>query len=298
MNSASHKPNLFIIGAMKSGTSSLHLYLDEHPDIFMCQPKEPSYFVESSQLKDYWKLMWEKNYWQKEENYLSLFKDAQNFKIIGESSTTYTKYPRLTGVAQRIKVFNPHAKFIYIMRDPVERTISHYWHTVRWEKEKRTPVQAIKNNRHLQEVSYYAMQLKLFLEIFGKDQIYILTIEEFQNDPENKLSLIFEWLGVKKDFMPFNLKKKDHVTPEEIHKIRGLGLLNKFRHSNIWDAINPIFPKWIKQAARQFSDPPVKKNAINMEDVMDFLRNRQIDETEELVKLLGRDFPEWKTLYG
>ncbi|WP_300458619.1 sulfotransferase [Desulfobacula sp.] len=292
------EPNLFIIGAMKSGTSSLHLYLNEHPDIFMCQPKEPSYFVESNQLKAYWKNMWEKGYWKSIEDYQALFKDANSSKIIGESSTTYSKYPRLTGVAKNIKAFNPEAKLIYIMRDPIERTISHYWHNVRWEGETKKPLTAIKINSHYREVSMYALQLKQYLKFFDIEQIYTITIEEFQSNTEKNIQQIFEWLGVEKSFIPVGLNKKDHVTPDKIRQTRGMGILNKFRHSLVWESINHFFPKKIKQFARQISDPPVIKSDVDVGEVVEFLRPMQIKETEELESLLGKKFPEWKTLYN
>ena len=114
------RPNLFIIGAMKSGTSSLHAYLGTHPSVFMCEPKEPGYFVEQLNLK-------RGRGW-----YSKLFHGAEGASIRGESSTEYTKAPMYGGVPQRLAEFNPQAKIIYLMRDPIERSISHYWHMVRW----------------------------------------------------------------------------------------------------------------------------------------------------------------------
>lgn len=292
------KPNLFIIGAMKSGTSSLHLYLDEHPEIFMSQPKEPSYFVSPDQLKNYWRGMWEKRFWENEAKYLSLFQGADRAKIIGESSTTYSKYPKLNGVARRIKEYNSSAKFIYLMRDPVERTISHYWHTVRWEKERRSPIKAIRENPHFLEVSHYAMQLKEFFSFFPMDQIHELTIEAFQKNQEKHLSSLFQWLGVDKGFIPGGLSNKDHVTPEVIHQVKGAGFLDAFRYSKVWEIFNPYFPQRLKDVARSVSDKPVHKSKVNMEEVVSFLKERQLKETEELEALLGRKFPEWKTLHG
>ena len=86
--------NLFIIGAMKSGTTSLHEYLNEHPQIAMSTEKEPGYFVEELSLdKD--------NSW-----YQSLFENTTNELYFGESSTHYAKYPTYDGVAERIKNYN------------------------------------------------------------------------------------------------------------------------------------------------------------------------------------------------
>ena len=118
------KPNLFVIGAMKSGTSSLHYYLAAHPQIFMSDPKEPSYFAVSSRSKSASPQIATQSYCRSEEEYLRLFENAQGATIIGESSTNYTKLNSFTQVPQRIAAFQPDARFIYIMRDPLERTIS------------------------------------------------------------------------------------------------------------------------------------------------------------------------------
>ena len=119
-------PNLFIIGAMKSGTSLIHSYLNAHPSFFMCEPKESCYFVHPAQLDcpNIKKL----ELWKSEEHYLELFQSANTVEIIGEASTLYAKLPRITGVPERIAQFNPDARSIYVMRDPIERAISHYWH--------------------------------------------------------------------------------------------------------------------------------------------------------------------------
>ncbi len=96
------RPNLFIVGSMKSATTSLHNYLDLHPDIFMTKDpwKEPGYFVKEINLGKgiYW--------------YLDLFKDAKNEKFLGESSVGYTRSPNYPGVPERIHDFCPNAKII------------------------------------------------------------------------------------------------------------------------------------------------------------------------------------------
>ena len=112
------RPNLFIIGAMKSGTTTLHEYLDSHPQIAMSRIKEPGFFVEELTLR------------QGEDWYLSLFEQDDRFRYRGESSTHYTKLPVFRGVAERLSRFNPEARLIYIMRNPIERLVSHYWHNI------------------------------------------------------------------------------------------------------------------------------------------------------------------------
>ncbi len=88
------KPNLFIIGAMKSGTSSLHNHLNMHPQIAMSAVKEPSYFTAARPSPDSLKA------------YMTLFDQSTTARYYGESSTNYTKLPLYSGVAERIHDYN------------------------------------------------------------------------------------------------------------------------------------------------------------------------------------------------
>src|SRR5277367_2746147 len=171
------KPGLFLIGAMKSGTNYLRKLLDLHPSIFMTEADEPSYFVDPQELKAIWPEMWARGYWRDERNYLRLFASAGEATVLGEASTNYAKSPLVTGVVERIHAFNPDARLIYLLRDPVERTISHYWHMVRYHSECRSIAAAIRHDTQYVAVSHYAMQLAPFRERFGDDRIMVLTHE-------------------------------------------------------------------------------------------------------------------------
>jgi hypothetical protein len=168
---------LFVIGAMKSGTTYPNKLLAAHPAIFMCSPEEPSYFVDPGQLRTLWPEAWDLGFWRGEERYLRLFRSAGDAVFLGEASTNYTKRQLVSGVPERIHAFNPDARFIYIMRDPVERTISHYWHMVRYHAERRPILETIRTEPQYLDVSHYAMQLVPFLELFGRDRVAVLTFE-------------------------------------------------------------------------------------------------------------------------
>jgi hypothetical protein len=280
------RPNLFVIGAMKSGTTSLHSYLQCHPDIFMCEPKEPFYFVE------------EKNWKRGKGWYLNLFDDAGDKRIIGESTTGYTKRPKHKGVPERIFKFNPEAKFIYIMRDPVKRTISHYWHNVRWESEYRSMISAVKQAHEYIDVSHYAMQLEPYFDLFGRERVFTLTFEEMTVNKETCLANIFRWLGVSTEIGLTKLEIKKNVTPQQIKQVREFGLLNRFRHSNLWNAIHGGFPKPIKNFARRLAFQPVDRQGVSEKETIQFLKPIQVEQTKKLEKMIFRKFPEWKNLYG
>jgi len=105
-------PNLIIIGAMKCATTSLHYYLNLHPEISMSKIKELRYFVEQH------------NWHQGIEWYKSHF--AANIPIRGETSPAYTEYPRFKNIVERMYMTIPKTKLIYILRDPIQRTLSHF----------------------------------------------------------------------------------------------------------------------------------------------------------------------------
>ncbi|MGA8148704.1 MAG: sulfotransferase [Gallionellaceae bacterium] len=292
------KPNLFIIGAMKSGTSSLHTYLNDHPDIFMCPRKEPSYFVEPKQLREIWPELERKKLWGNEERYLALFDGAREEKILGESSTAYTKLNKVTGVAKRIFDFNPEARLIYVMRDPIERTISHYWHSVAHDGEYRGLLKALRAEPHYTEVSDYALQLKPYLDLFGSDNVMAITMEQMLSEKRRVIADIFDWLGVHSTYVPGNLHQIKNVAPKEMEKASGLGLLYRLRNSQAWELIEGIVPKSAKRWATQRMTSKISKNTDETPAAIDYLRPILQYKVRDLETLLQRDFPEWKTLWG
>lgn len=282
---------------MKSGTSSLHLYLGEHPQIFMCEPKEPSYFVTREDLTLWYPWMEQQGYWKGEDRYLALFALAGTRRVIGESSTSYTKLPQITGVVERLARFSPQARFIYIMRDPVERTISHYWHMVRNRDERRDMLTAIRDEPHFRDVSHYAMQLAPYFQTWGRDSVLTLTTEELSGDAQGAVGRIFTWLGVDSSFVPRGLGVADHVTPEELRQATGWPGLQSLRRSRLYRAIQPAIPDSVRGWFTGLTRHTVKRREVESEAVKDYLRPIQQEQTRELSKLLGREFPEWKTLY-
>lgn len=171
------KPNLFVIGASKCGTTSLHNYLSMHPDIVMSTFKEPGYFVEERHRADCLRTAdGSLTPWQL---YLRLFHGMETKRYAGESTTNYAALPGFCGVAERICRFNPAARLVYMVRDPVERTLSHYWFWLGTGVETcPMPDVAIRRNPAYCAVSNYAMQVREYLRFFPRGQIYIMALED------------------------------------------------------------------------------------------------------------------------
>jgi Sulfotransferase domain. len=276
------RPNLFVIGAMKSGTTSLHTYLASHPQIFMSTPKEPGFFEKENLSPD------------RERWYLNLFASAKDALIIGESTTTYSRAPRFPGVPERIARFNPAARFIYVMRDPIQRSISQYWFHVRFWGEKRDMQTAIRQDRQYTDASNYAMQLAPYVELFGSDRVATLTFEELSRTPSNVIRQLFAWLGVDASFVPPNLDQRENVTPQII-VLPKTGVLN-----HVGRALKPLIPARMFSAAKRRLQryESFDRNSSSVDKVIEFLRLIQKEQVARLEEMLGRSFPEWTTLYG
>jgi hypothetical protein len=292
------RPNLFLIGSMKSGTTYLSELLGGHPEVFMSSPKEPCHFVDQKVLRRVWRDMWEQGYWRSEDRYLSLFAMAGEAKVIAEASTAYSKVPRFAQVPERILNFNPQARFIYIMRDPVERAISHYWHRVRWWRERRSMLVALRSDPQYLEVSYYALQLSAYLRHVARNRIYVLTLEELLADPAEQIARVYDWLGIASSFRPANIGIPTNVRPEAFDQVRGLGLLDAVRRSAWFRSVSPHLPRAVRKLGSTLAARSVRPAEVSEAAVRDYLRPMQLRQTEELSSTLNRTFPEWKTLYA
>lgn len=181
-------PNLVIVGAMKCGTSSLHRYLDFHPQIKMSSIKELDFFIE------------EKNWHRGESWYRSHFPVKAD--ILGESSPNYTKFPVFSGVPERMHRMLPDAKLIYLVRDPIERIISHYFHQYTDRAEHRSLEDALNNFdlNHYVFTSQYGLQIEKILEYYDESQLMIIDLVDLSNQPLQVLKKVFEFLGVDSSF--------------------------------------------------------------------------------------------------
>jgi hypothetical protein len=176
-----------VIGGLKCGTTSLHHYLDLHPEVQMSRPKELNFFVA------------ELNWPLGADWYASHFR--RDAPVRGESSPHYTNLPRFDGVAERIGSVLGDPRVIYMVRDPVERTLSHYLHNVAGRYETRSLEAALDDpdGAYIQR-SMYAMQIEPYLERLGAERIELVTQEELKQRREETMRRLFGFLGVDDSF--------------------------------------------------------------------------------------------------
>lgn len=279
------RPNLFIIGSMKSGTSSLHQYLGSHPDVFMCEPKEPAFFVP------------EMKYYPRDESwYRSLFAGAGEARFVGESSTHYTKLPLYPGVPERIAAYSPDARFVYLVRDPVERALSHYWHEVRKLTEHRSILDALRSREEYVAFGDYQRQLEPWFDTFGRDRVLVVPFESLVRKPRATLEEVFAWLGL--DTAPgMRAFHKENARPAAMGRVRGRGLLRAFATGPVWERLAPLTPAWIKGMGSRLATAPVRPDEVSVEEAVRYLRPIYRDKVERLEAWLGQDFPDWTAVF-
>lgn len=212
----SQKPNLLIAGCMKCGSSTLHSWLQQHPDIFLTKKKELHYFDSPSKIKS------------GVDDYLAYFRDGRDYKYCGESTPSYIA---MSGAIKAMHAFNPRFKILIIIRDPVRRAISHIYHTLKMRY--KTQPDAISDDLLWQEIeedreinhcidkteflinprSYhyrgrYEEQLSYLYRYFKKKHVRVLRLEDLISKPDETLSGITGFLKLA-EFIPENMNKKN-----------------------------------------------------------------------------------------
>ena len=180
-----------IVGAMKCGTTSLFFYLAEHPEIAPCRKKETFFFSAPCWSKgfDWYQSLWED--WNPNQH-----------KIALEGSVDYTRIPTYTNAAERIFSLKDRAnfKFIYIMRNPIDRIESHYTHGLAagWQEIEKSGSKTI--DRDLIVPSLYAMQIAEYYKRFPAENILLLNFDDLKTNPKDLLKQVCQFLEIDPNY--------------------------------------------------------------------------------------------------
>ncbi|HSE84300.1 MAG TPA: sulfotransferase domain-containing protein [Thermodesulfobacteriota bacterium] len=273
-------PNLIIIGAQKCATTSLHYYLNLHPQISMSREKELDFFIA------------ERN-WQKGVGwYKSNF--TGEALLYGESSPSYTTYPLWKGVPERMYSLIPDAKLIYIVRDPVERIISGYLHSRLKSGETRTIGEVLRdfeNNRHVLRSRYF-MQLGQYLQCYPKSNILVITLEDLHNHTHETLKKVFRYLNVEESFYSPKFKRIVHKTSDIVSNNRFNGLLRRLSETGMAKRIPTVLRVQVGGLLSSLQPGKAKRPVLNerlRKELIDYLR----DDINRLREFTGHDFEGW-----
>lgn len=212
---AKRLPDFIVAGAAKCGSTSLHFYLGDHPDIFMPLQKEIHFFT-AEKLKslnvgpkdDRVNAFHISNY----TDYINQFKRANDSQKIGEVSPSYFNYPELSIPGIKDEIGNP--KIIFILRDPIKRAYSNYLHLIREERETLSFYEALQEEDKRKEKKYsdfwyyryhstYYDKVKKFEKAF--EQLLIITTEELKEDTIATMQKVYDFIGVASDHIPSNI---------------------------------------------------------------------------------------------
>jgi len=269
--------NFMLIGAQKSGTSSLAYQLIQHPQISFCKHKEPDYFSKSID-------------WQADLNkYHELFSCSPG-KIYGEASTTYSWILEYPETADRLYKYNPNLKLLYIMRQPVERAISHYTHhLLRARTKYPLEIEVFENPTYINH-SRYALQLGPYLERFPRENLLLIIFEEFSQNAHGILYSIADHLGIDRTgFDKIDLKPQyrtmDRTGDRKIKKwltpfarIFPLKIRNALRGPFVFKLDSKIeFPLETKKLLWRFLQDDVQAIENIMERSLDLWRDAPYD---------------------
>ena len=303
-------PDFIICGAPKCGTTSLHFILDQHPDIGM-PTEEIHYFDADDPIThpDFFfhkagDLVWYDNRAENTEfldKYAANFEDFADRAFVGEDSTTYI-FSEVAPV--RIKSLLPEVRLIFMLRDPVARAYSQYWHLVKSGRVTYTFEQAIHRHPSVILGSTYARHLKRYTDVFGADRVKVILFEDFVRDNQKTIDEITVFLGCdgmkvdpnaswfNKTYYPTSLRGQlalnqigQHVVSwrygNHLDSRSGLSTRISQKLHHIWfNRINPLFLK----AER----PPAMRDTTRQ-----FLVEHLSRRNDGLSELLGRDLSEF-----
>lgn len=248
------KPNLFFlgIGAQKAATSWIFKCLQEHPEISMPKNKEMHFFSNEDNYEKGW------------DWYSSFFADCDSSKKMGEFSVTYLCDPKSPA---RIKEHCPDIKLIVSLRNPVDRSFSHYQHLISKKLITTESLEvAIKKYPEIIANSKYGKALSEYLTYFDKEQILIVKQEDIKNDPYSFIKKIYSFLEVSDDFQPACVSKKYHTS--------------KARLSPLHKKINKLYLKMIKNPIGNATIKSLKKFGFNSLHVYSLLEKINTKEAK------------------
>ena len=274
MEETGQLPTFVVIGAMKCGTTSLYYYLDAHPEIRMSIQKETDFFIR------------ERNYEKGQAWYESRFREAGEAR--GECSPNYTKAHLFSGVPQRMHDLVPDVRLIYMVRDPIDRLVSHYVGNRVEGREERPFSEALtesEENNYLM-TSRYHRQLIPYVKTFGTDQILVRSLEALTADPDQILRDICRFVGVEEGAVAAENLRRFNASRTKRRYGPWTRWLKRILSQPMKDTLRPYIPRdWIPGTPIKSPDPTA---ALRRQ-----LEERLQDDADALRELTGRPFEQW-----
>lgn len=291
-------PNFLIVGAAKSGTTSLYYNLKKHPQIYMPDNIKESYFLTGNDFSDINPVGG--NYGENSittiEEYELLFSDAIGCDVIGEVTTGYLYFYKET--IPNIKKYLGSPKILIVLRNPVSRAYSNYLHHVRDGYENCSFEEAIRLQERRNRENYwwgyqfikagrYYLPVKAYMDEF--DSVKVMLFDDLKKNPSGFYCEIMQFLNVDANYACFSSEKYNKTgVPKSF-------MLNSFlnKPSVMKGIIKNLVPSSLrKQMRNKISQYMLEKPEMNL-DTKEYLINVFKDDIEKLSALIGRDLMHW-----
>ncbi len=278
--------NFAIVGAMKSGTSTLHSLLASHHEVDLPAAKETNFFIE------------ERNYHKGIEWYLSQFNDLT--KKLGDASPNYSKAHIFPNVPERLYQHNPEIKILYIVRDPIERAVSHYKHLIlRDEFNEDDFLPGRDGYSNLLNTSRYFFQIEKYRKHFSDDNIHILDFKDLSKNlisVKKELQLILGLVEEFPDYGTIHKNSSDVAARKSLMyiKLKRSNIYNQIRKNNIISGLYDSLPQFLQIQVRKvkFTDKPRQVPPLperTLEDLKKDLR----DDVTSFKDFAKKNFQHW-----
>jgi len=310
-------PTFLIVGAVKAGTTSLHEYLMQHPEVYMSPVKETNHFSDEDMDFEHFNIDYRQDVGHNLDQYLSgpmdkkihiahvrtweqyctLFKNVKKEKAIGEVSNSYLYCP---STAQAIFSKLPNVKIVMVLRNPVDRLFSQYVMNLKLGKIiEQDLIKEIENDHsktfkgwgvsHLYtEVGMYFEQVKRYYDVFPREQIKVILFDDFKANASATISDLFQFLDVS-DYQVDTEKRYNEAGMPRFGKLNywmtQIGLYGIFKR---------IFPDNIKQRLKSLAFTNKGVPSITSEE-RKYLEQIFRDDINDLSKLIHRDLGHWFT---
>jgi|GEM_PF-2676408 len=236
-----NKVNTFIIGAAKTGTTSINNILNQDENISIALNKEPQFFS-SNKISS------------KTELFSNYFKDSSAPRIV-DMSVTYSMYPSTQNVAQKIHNYNPNSKIIYLTRDPVDRFVS-YYNQFKWINlfvhKSHFKVKDLNDFLKLypQSLLYscYNLQIKQYEKYFNNKNILVLKYEDFVNHKKLFFTNLYKFLELPFDINIIRDDVKRNTSSNKNSTAHAVNKTNEYKKKfgPLYNIVKSLIPKSLK----------------------------------------------------
>ncbi len=275
-------PDFLIIGAMKSGTTTLYRDLLTNPAVYMPADKEPGHLCHDEVLTE-----------QGTREYADLFRFAREDQCSGEASTNYSKIPRFNGVPERArKVCGERLRVFYIVREPVARIISHHYHMHAIGMFGPDINEEVRKQSILLDYTRYATQIVPWMDTFGEAQVRPLIFEEYIRHRRETIAEISGELGIAPrpelvdERSAYNRSDRKHGRPKMWQRLWATPVYRRY--------IQPRLPSGLRDRMRTLLYPKAPpRPAPPTPETVDYLIGELGEEMDRFQRVLGRSEPIW-----